>query len=55
MYRVFGEYVVPWVQGYGGNRGIRCTLYVVNHGIDGGIRSVPCIRGNYEYVVPWVP
>ena len=30
------------------------TLYVVNYDIDVGIRSVPCIRGNYEYVVPWV-
>ena len=41
------------VRWYRGNRGIRCTLYGVNHGIDGGIRSVPCIRGIVGTMSTW--
>ena len=51
-------------RGYDGTEVTVDTLYGVNRGIDGGIRSVPCIRGsvgtmstwyhgNHEYMVSW--
>ena len=53
MYRVFGEYVVPWVSWYDGTEVTVDTLYGVNRGIDVGIRSVPCIRGSVVTMSTW--